>query len=444
MTQKVRQGSQGTQVPWESNSTVGDFYFRPLATHITGPTEAVVEATYWEGILNSRNPKDFESFLSKFPKGNFAELAKAKLANLRRASENVVVVNNLAEPWKALQRDRLETRDEFVTRVAALGPVKVGTAVVSVDNYDVDNRRLVLPIQPDAWAVSYLKARRVVLTLDRAQVRQLAAAGGSATVAQRFEVKDGQVVSAGRLTLSTSFGVLDTTPPPLIQNAQGRPEVVVEMEGEQLALIQIPAGSFTMGTARSTGNEQQHPVTISRDFWMGKFPVTQGQWQAVMGNNPSNHWKAGTEAPVEQVSWEDAQKFLLKLNERQLEWTFRLPTEAEWEYACRAGTEGETYGPLDAIAWYFENSGYTTHPVGQKKPNAFGLHDMIGNVKQWCQDLYDGPRYSNIPSAPSRWHRGGSYAEGGSDLSSAGHGAHPQDFRHPYFGFRVVAVVRTP
>jgi hypothetical protein len=149
--EKVLEQSQGAQTPWEASSTVGDFYFRPLVTNPTGPTEAQVEATYWQGIQDSRVAADFEAFLAKFPHGNYAELAKAKLANLKRASENVVV-SNLAEPWKALQRDKLETQAEYAARVASLGAVKVGMATVSVDNYDADRRLLVLPIRVDAWA----------------------------------------------------------------------------------------------------------------------------------------------------------------------------------------------------------------------------------------------------------------------------------------------------
>jgi formylglycine-generating enzyme required for sulfatase activity len=124
-----------------------------------------------------------------------------------------------------------------------------------------------------------------------------------------------------------------------------------------------------------------HKVTISKDFWIGQFPVTQQQWQEVMGNNPSYCRSAGPDAPVEQVSWNDAQVFIAKLNGGQTRWTVRLPTEAEWEYASRAGTTEETYGPLDDIAWHKSNNSGSTHPVGQKVPNAFGLYDkpIIGD-----------------------------------------------------------------
>ncbi len=186
----------------------------------------------------------------------------------------------------------------------------------------------------------------------------------------------------------------------------------VELGTSRLAVAKISAGTFRMGSSQvihaddywnpcskcAPRNEVERPVhqvTISEDFWMGKFDVTQGQWRDVMGNNPSFNRAAGPEAPVEQVSWKDVQSFLAKANTMQSRWTLRLPTEAEWEYAARAGSTGETYGPLDEIAWYKGNGGGTTHPVGQKKPNAFGLYDMLGNVWQWCQDWF-GP----YPSGP--------------------------------------------
>jgi formylglycine-generating enzyme required for sulfatase activity len=147
-------------------------------------------------------------------------------------------------------------------------------------------------------------------------------------------------------------------------------------------------------------DETQKQVRIERPFYLGKFEVTQAQWLAVMGENPSQYKTAGLQAPVEKVSWHDCQEFLKKLS--TLEGggrVFRLPTDEEWEYACRAGTSTTVYSgdftfeddkcpQLDAIAWYGANSGKTTHPVGQKQANDFGLHDMIGNVWEWTSSWY--------------------------------------------------------
>ena len=137
-------------------------------------------------------------------------------------------------------------------------------------------------------------------------------------------------------------------------------------------------------------DEIQHQVTLTKGFYMQTTEVTQGQWQAVMGNNPSGF--KGDNLPVETVSWNDAQEFIQKLNSKG-EGTYRLPTEAEWEYAARASSTtkyacGDSESCLSDMAWYSENSGSTTHPVGQKQANAWGLYDMHGNVEEWVQDKY--------------------------------------------------------
>ena len=128
-----------------------------------------------------------------------------------------------------------------------------------------------------------------------------------------------------------------------------------------------------------------HRVSVGR-FWMGVTEVTQAQWQAVMGSNPSHFKQAGPDAPVEMVTWNDVQEFIRKLNAREADRRYRLPSEAEWEWACKGGGGPDPYGRPEDIAWIQENSGGTTHPVGQKRPNAFGLHDMFGNVSEWCED----------------------------------------------------------
>ena len=160
-----------------------------------------------------------------------------------------------------------------------------------------------------------------------------------------------------------------------------------------MEFVQVPAGEFLMGSESEEAIYMEQPVTrvrISRGFYLGKYEVTQGQWQAVMGSNPSFFDECGPDCPVEGVSWDDVQEFIRKLNAAVGEERYRLPTEAEWEYAARAGTSGDRYGNLDAIAWYDGNSGDRTHPVGRKAPNALGLHDMLGNVFEWVAGLVRG------------------------------------------------------
>ena len=143
-----------------------------------------------------------------------------------------------------------------------------------------------------------------------------------------------------------------------------------------------------------------HTVNLTQSFYVQKTEVTQGQWREVMGTNPSNFGTCGDTCPVEMVSWDDIQTFLATLNAQDPGKNYRLPTEAEWEYACRAGTTGDYGGTgvADEMGWYSENAGSMTHPVAGKQPNAWGLFDMHGNVWEWVQDWYLDTYYSVSPT----------------------------------------------
>lgn len=186
-----------------------------------------------------------------------------------------------------------------------------------------------------------------------------------------------------------------------------------------MEFVWVPGGCYQMGNIFGdvdSGEMPRHEVCVA-GFWMGRTEVTQGQWQRIMGNNPSG-FKKGVNYPVEQVSWDDAQDYIRKLNNKSGK-GYRLPSEAEWEYAAQSGAKQEMYagGNLDAVAWYDGNSGGSTHPVAQKRANGIGIYDIIGNVLEWCQDWY-GRNYYNIsprsnPRGPStgsdRVVRGGSW-----------------------------------
>lgn len=217
-----------------------------------------------------------------------------------------------------------------------------------------------------------------------------------------------------------------------------------------IEMVWISPGSFMMGSEIEANRRPSHRVTIGKGFYMGKYEVTQAQWQSVMGKNPSYFRNCGGGCPVESVSWFEAQDFVRRLNLRNDGYTYRLPTEAEWEYACRAGTTDEySGGNFVSMAWYDGNSALMTHPVGRQQPNAFGLYDMMGNVWEICQDAYH-ETYNGAPNDGSAWQyadeklravaRGGGFTSGSSNLGSSVR-AYPSVANiEKYYGLRLVAV----
>ncbi len=178
-------------------------------------------------------------------------------------------------------------------------------------------------------------------------------------------------------------------------------------------MLVLPAGEYEMGSPAGKGGDvekPQHRVRVGR-FALGKTEVTQGQWRAVTGGNPSYFAKCGDDCPVEQVSWEDAKLFIRKLNERvsgNAEGPYRLPSESEWEYGCRGGVSGEEYcggNDWESVAWYASNSGSKTQRVGTKSANRWGLHDMSGNVSEWVEDCWNGS-YRGAPTRGEAWTSG--------------------------------------
>jgi formylglycine-generating enzyme required for sulfatase activity len=340
---KVREKSNGQQVPWEASSLVGDFYFTPTNKTVaagpepTGPLprltadESAVELSFWETIKNSNDAEDFKAYLEQYPNGRFAALARRRVATLAQA--------------------HAPTSD------------------------------------------------------------------------------------AGR------------SDPPTNIKPGNLPATTTNRIG--LALVMIPPGSFMMGSPDGADNERPvHQVTIAAPFYLGKHEVTQMQWTMLMGTNPSDFKSA--ERPVEHVSWFDAQEFIRKLNAMGDGFEYRLPTEAEWEYACRAGTTGDFAGDIDAMAWHDANSKGSTRPVGQKQPNKFGLYDMHGNVWEWCADKSpetyhgaptDGSAWLD-PASQKRMLRGGSWDHDRNHCRSAyRHWFTPSRHTHG-IGFRVAATPR--
>jgi len=183
-----------------------------------------------------------------------------------------------------------------------------------------------------------------------------------------------------------------------------------------MEFVFVKGGCFEMGDTFGDGYSYEKPVhdVCVSDFYMGKYEVTQGQWEVIMGDNPSYFKNCGDNCPVENVSWNDVQEFIERLNSKTGK-KYRLPTEAEWEYAARSGGKREKYAgtnsdaDLGSYAWYIMNSGSKTHPVGQKQPNGLGLYDMSGNVWEWVSDRYDQNYYKNSPRNNPKGPSSGSY-----------------------------------
>jgi len=228
-----------------------------------------------------------------------------------------------------------------------------------------------------------------------------------------------------------------------------------------MKLVLIPKGTFMMGSPESEEERQkdrtQHEVTISKDYYLGVYEVTQAQYEKVIGKNPSHFQGAivgneNADLPVENVSWDDAVEFCKKLSdlpeEKKAGRVYRLPTEAEWEFACRAGSTtaysfGASSKSLDDYAWNVGNSGDQTHPVGEKKANAWGLYDMHGNVWEWCSDWYGQYPKGAVsdPAGPkegsSRVYRGGCWDYEAAICRSAYRYWYTPVVRNSHFGFRL-------
>ena len=259
----------------------------------------------------------------------------------------------------------------------------------------------------------------------------------------------GQILS-GKGFIPDPDGYRSDDPPPA-QRPSPAPGQTIKDCADCPEMVVIPAGSFEMGSNENADERPVHRVNVP-SFLIGKIEVTQGQWKAVMGSNPSLFSSCGDDCPVERISWNDAQEFAQRLSQKTGK-QYRLPSEAEWEYAARAGSTskwsfGDSEYQLRDYAWF---SQYKTQQVAQKRPNAFGLFDMHGNVWEWVQDCWHG-NYTGAPTDGSAWTtacldsnyrvlRGGSWNYGPANLRSANRNRDTPDDRNINYGLRLA---RTP
>ncbi|GAB6051210.1 hypothetical protein JCM17960_00300 [Magnetospira thiophila] len=415
---EVAAKTHNSQDPWINSSVKGDFYFKPgqskpAQVALLPPASTSDRDTeFWTAIKDSSDKADFEAYLRKFPNGTYDYLAKKRIEDL--SSPEYVVASLNTRMWVS-GNGAVNVRGEPTTEGAKVGRLE-GRSEVRVTGLveDGDWYRVDLPTGVVGYVYSNL------LTGSEPQLDPAHSLSPGDTFR---DCENAYVATVGRYSPSGAFC---------------GPEMVV-----------IPSGSFMMGSNDGDGDEKPvHRVNIGYQFAVGKYEVTQAEWQAVMGSNPSKF--EGSNRPVEQVSWDDAQAFIKKLNRRTGQ-RYRLLSEAEWEYVARAGTTttyswGNSAGSGNANCngcgsrWDDKE----TAPVGSFRANPFGVHDMHGNVGERVQDCIDS--YANTPTDGSarggnnsclRVYRGGSWFNLPGDLRSANRGRDLPGGRGSLLGFRL-------
>lgn len=434
---KVAEKSKNSQIPYKEGTNFRDFYFAGTpespAPGRQGPVVASDEPEVtvkdarereqeaWNLVKNSSDAEGFRIYLEDFPNGANSAKAKIRLEKLvwseiEKSADKAKIQNYLKEfpggentTTARIKLRQLEARN--TAEPTTVEPIEEESAppTVKVPAPKPPKSRVTTPIKP-------IKSKKQPPSLG-----------------SKYEMR---------------------------KNAVG------------MEFVNIPAGSFSMGSSEANvtaslslarkeysevvredfDNEKpQRRLTFGDDFWIGKTEVTQAQWTAVMGENPSN-FKGCDDCPVERVSWEDAKKFVEKLNAADDGFVYRLPSEAEWEYAARGGANGLFGGAaIDEMAWHKGNSEDRTHPVATKEPNAFGLYDMHGNVGEWCEDIYqpfydetvlDGAPNTSGGDAKYRVHRGGSWSNFPPYMRLMHRNKDNGTIRNIVVGFRVAARVK--
>ena len=318
-------------------------------------------------------------------------------------------------------------------------PIGQHSYIIACDGYESEEGAVKLK----ASAPSNLQ---ITLSKEAASTNQISQTTHPQQSQTQRPVSQTQPVSsmASSSTTSTSSNIIDSS-------TSGSVITIPVKDGVNIEMVKVEAGSFDMGTTPEMQNPDEdekpvHRVTLTNNYYIGKYEVTQALWKIVMGSNPSN--SKGNNLPVENVSWNNCQKFISKLNKLTGK-SFRLPTEAEWEYAARGGNKSRGYqysgsNTIGDVAWYDGNSGSKTHAVGTKQPNELGAFDMTGNVWEWCQDWHG--RYSSSPqtnptgavSGSCRVYRGGSLWYPASYCRCSCRFDGTPDFRNGDLGLRLV------
>jgi formylglycine-generating enzyme required for sulfatase activity len=452
---RVRDGvmreTKDKQVPWESTSLRGDFYFSG------GPGAGVPQPASTQLASVASTPKPAPAELPKVAEPaqadvDFGDIKAEEAAKAKADAES----RKKWASWQAKMRsavaeaEKLEKGKGLSAQQKAEAWLRVASAYTQKNPYsdEDDALRAKINARADYWSAEATKEAERQAKTEAARIeaehkqKELAAQKAKAAEEARLAAeRQKQELAEKAEKIEVSMAGRPSGSP-----GQTWREPVTGME-----FVWVPKGCFQMGCnephgALSDDQMPVHEVCVS-GFWLGKYEVTQGQWQKVMGSNPSS-FKKGDNFPVEKVSWDDAKAFIAKLNGMGSA-RFKLPTEAEWEYACRSGGRAEKYAggdDLARVAWHSRNSGDSTHKVGTKAPNGLGLYDMSGNVGEWVEDVYGTypSRSQNNPvvtgGGSHRVSRGGSWYNPAVSARCSHRGLSSSDLRFKSEGFRLARI----
>ncbi len=418
----VVQDSNGQQVPWENSSLLGEFYFvEPVHSdditkggHYASADQFELE--FWKAVQREPSRNMYESYLKKFPKGNFNLAAQEKL---KKMGNGILTIRSnvfgdsikINGEYRGTSKSSLSLEpNEYTVEVSKPGFKSIMKKIAIASKQHLD---LQFTLQAKA-NIDNNTQRSVTPSSEHAKEVMLP----EPELVQR-DFSDELTLNQTQQPPSTNVLVEYNTENKSQSSIIEKLEPIINM-----SFIKVDSGCFTMGSSPleegRLNDEKAHKVCLSKNFWVSKYEVTQAQWEKVMGYNPSFFSGCGKDCPVERVSWNEVQGFIFKLN-LQTGLNYRLPTEAEWEYAARSGTKSAVYtgdsellgqnnaSHLNSISWYSGNSGVKyqggrycedwddkefdalrcgTHPVGQKQANQWRASDMIGNVWEWTQDIY--------------------------------------------------------
>ncbi len=446
----VSKSTGDAQMPWDSSSMTGDFYFKPgdgtqvaSLVPVAVPTQPLahiktrdeIEQDSWGSVQGSGNIASVQEYLKQYPKGRFAGQARILIANLKGGASRPV------EPV-AINSGRSDAESDLWGEVQKGNSIEDYRAYLSQypkGKYAVLAKGRLTKFETEAADVA--RAQRDAQAQQQAQQEQSAweSANSSASEASyqsylnQYPKGKYSALASGRITKLRNEAAQAQQQQGAERQRQQAEAAVAASKGP--AMVRIPGGNTQIGSSKDTDNPVRR-VSVQA-FEMGKYAVTQKEWRDVMGSNPSKFTSCGDNCPVEQVSWDDIQIFLQKLNAKTGR-QYRLPNETEWEYACYGGSQTEYCGgnDIDSVAWYGNNgspggnSNQTPHPVGQKQANGYGLYDMSGNVWQWMENKYDnehdwravrGGSWGNVPQFVRAAYRNGDVAAN----------------RNDFFGFRL-------